>query len=79
VSRRWRSTFDRGDLADDPAQRGNCANAALYVGQAINEMTFEIAAIVDIGADRRQILQDLHSPEREHCPLSLSECKVAVL
>lgn len=42
-------------------------------------MTFLVEVVVDVGVDRGELLQDLHSPEPEHGALASSEREVAVL
>ena len=42
-------------------------------------MALLVEVIVDIGMDRSEVLQRLHLPEPQHCPLSSPEGQVGVL
>ena len=58
---------------------GECCGAALFEGFAIDDVTFLIEVVGDVGVDRSKFLQGLHAPKPEHRPLSSSERQVAVL
>ena len=42
-------------------------------------MAFLVKVVVEVCMDTRELLQGLHLPEPEHCPLPSSERRVAVL
>ena len=60
-------------------QLGQCGRAAFLVGLSIDEVAFLVEVVVDVGMDRGELLQGLHSPEPEHRALASSERQVAVL
>jgi hypothetical protein len=45
----------------------------------INEMTFEIEVIVDVGVDRGDLLQRLHLTKAQHRPFSSAKGQVTAL
>ena len=57
---------------------GKRRGAALFEGLPINDVAFEIEVIANIGVDRSELLQRLHSSEPAHCALSSAERQVAV-
>ena len=69
----------RASSAHDVAPLGQCGRATFAVGLTVDEVTFLVEVVVDLGVDGAELLERLHPSEPEHCPLSSSEWRVGIL
>src|SRR5215208_364263 len=64
------------DSAEQRLPLGKGCRAALLEGASVDEVTFRVEVVVDVGMDACELLQARHSSEPEHRPFSSSKAQV---
>ncbi len=73
-----RKVFEAGRSGCEHLPLGQGGRAAQLVGLAVNEVAFGREVVGDIGVDRGDLLERLHTPKPLHGSFSSSERQVAV-
>ena len=69
--------FGQSGLGGDLSPLGGLRGAVLLVGLPIDDVTFEIEMVVDVGMDTGELWHRFHLSKPQHGPLSWSERQVA--